>query len=285
MTFPVSDTAAVPYIDVPPRTQISRQPDDGGPPVIYETEKSARALTAPLLSVQAFDAAVHRDVTAENDALLPYLPFGELALADAALVLGFGFPTAYPKPDEFPATTFDLAVRTQGESAIQPVVTCGSAQTAAYASAKLQWEAWNGSEWQRIDALKDETLAFTRSGFITLRTPAVGVLKRDYTGTYPSDGSKPKLFWIRARLTKAQYETPPSIVAVRANTVSALQAQTVQGEVLGGTDGSRNQRWTLASTPVIAGSLRIEIDDGTGPANWDIRTDLLNAGREIACSR
>jgi predicted phage baseplate assembly protein len=279
VTFPVTDTATVPYVDVPPRTQVSANADDGGPPVIYETDKSARALTAGLLSVQAFDAAVHRDVTAENDALLPYFPFGELALADAALVLGFGFPNAYPKPDEFPATTFDLAVYAQGESTSQPVVPCGLTPTAVYASAKLQWEAWNGGEWQRMDALKDETLAFTRSGFITLRTPAIGVLKRDYMGTYPSDGSKPKLFWIRARLTKAQYETPPSIVAVRTNVVSTLQAQTVQGEVLGGTDGSRNQSWTLASTPVIAGSVRIEIDEGTGPANWEIRADLLDAGR------
>ena len=280
VTFPVADTATVPYVDVPPRAQVSATADDGGPPLIYETEKSARALTARLLSVQAFDAAVHRDVTAENDALQPYFPFGELALGNAALVLGFGFPNAYPKPDGFPATTFDLAVYAQGESAPQPVITCGPTQTAAYAPAKLQWEAWNGSEWQRMDALKDETLAFTRSGFITLRTPAVGVMKRDYVGAYPSDGSKPKLFWIRARLTKAQYEIPPSIIAVRTNTVTALQAQTVQGEVLGGTDGSRNQSWTLASTPVIADSVRIEIDDGTGPANWDVRTDLLDAGRD-----
>jgi Baseplate J-like protein len=54
----------------------------------------------------------------------------------------------------------------------------------------------------------------------------------------------------------------------------------VQGEVLGGTDGSRNQTWTLASTPVIAGSVRIEIDDGTGPTNWEVRPDLLDAGRD-----
>jgi predicted phage baseplate assembly protein len=280
VTFPVADTTALPYVDVPPRTQVSATADDGGPPVVYETEKSARALTARLVSVQAFDAAVHHDVTAENDALQAYSPFGELALVDAALVLGFGFPSAYPNPDEFPATTFDLAVYAQGESAAQPVVTCGPTQTAAYPSAKAQWEAWNGSEWQRMDALKDETLAFTRSGFITLRTPAVGVMKRDYVGTYPSDGSQPKLFWIRARLTKAQYEIPPSIVTVRTNTVAALQAQTVQGEVLGGTDGSRNQSWTLASTPVIADSVRIEIDDGTGPANWQIHADLLDAGRD-----
>ncbi|MBR0820223.1 putative baseplate assembly protein [Bradyrhizobium liaoningense] len=275
--FPVTDTTTMPFIDVPPRTQVSAPADDGGPPLIYETEKSARALTATLQSVQSYDSGVHRDLTAANEALDPYLPFGELALTEAALVLGLGFPSAYPTPDDFPDTTFDIAVYAKGDRAEKPVVTCGPGQT-AFPSARVQWEFWNGAEWQRMAALKDGTLAFTRSGFITLRAPAPGPMKRDYVGTYPSDGSKPKLFWIRARLAKAQYETPPTIVAIRTNMVMALQAQTVQGEVLGGTDGSRNQTWELANTPVIAGSVRIQIDDGTGPAVWEVREDLLDAG-------
>ena len=110
-------------------------------------------------------------------------------------------------------------------------------------------------------------------------------MKRDYIGTYPSDGSKPKLFWIRARLTKAQYETPPSIIAVRTNTVTALQAQTVQGEVLGGTDGSRNQSWTLASTPVIAGQRAYRDRRWHRPYNWQVRPDLRTRDATIACSR
>jgi predicted phage baseplate assembly protein len=281
VTFPVLDTATVPYVDVPIRTQVSAAADDDGPPLVYETERSLRALTATLRSVQSFDAAVHRDVTSENSALQPYVPFGELALVDAAVVLGFAFPTAYPKLDEFPATTFDIAVYTQGDSASRAVVSCGLPETAAYAPAKLQWEYWNGTDWARMDALKDQTLAFTRSGFITLRTPAVGAMKRDDMGTWLSDASdpdKPKLFWIRARLTRAQYEKPPTIVGIRTNTVTALQAQTVSGEVLGGTDGSRNQSWTLSNTPVIAGSVRVQIDEGTGPAEWKVLDDLLDAG-------
>jgi predicted phage baseplate assembly protein len=278
VTFPVLDSATVPYVDVPPRTQVSAAADDDGPPLVYETEKSLRALTAGIQSLQVFDGAVHRDITAESELRQPFLPFAELAVVDSALVLGLGFPSAYPKPDEFPATTFELSVYTQGEGVTRSIVTCGFVQSVAYAPAKVLWEYWNGAEWQRLDALKDETLAFTRAGTVTLRTPTVGMMKRDYVGTYPSDGSKPKLFWIRARLTKSQYETPPTLVAVRTNTVRALQAQTVQGEVLGGTDGSRNQKWTLANTPVIAGSVQVQIDEGTGPAVWQVRDDLLEAG-------
>src|SRR3954469_4271372 len=43
--FPVADTTTTPYIDVPLRTQVSANADDGGPPLVYETDRSARALT------------------------------------------------------------------------------------------------------------------------------------------------------------------------------------------------------------------------------------------------
>jgi predicted phage baseplate assembly protein len=105
-------------------------------------------------------------------------------------------------------------------------------------------------------------------------------MKRDFMGAYDDDGTRSALFWIRGRLTKAQYENPPAITTIRTNTVPALQAQTVQGEVLGGTDGTRQQKWTLANTPVIAGSVKVQIDDGTGAADWSAVSDLLNSGSQ-----
>jgi predicted phage baseplate assembly protein len=278
VTFPVKQDTAVPFIDVPIRTQVSAPADDGGPPLVYETEKSLRALTAQLLSVQAFDGAAHIDATADNDAMNPYEPFGPLAPVDAALVLGFGFPAAYPTPDQLPQIVFDLMVYSQASSAAVAMVTCGLPPSGVFAPARVQWEGWNGSLWVKMDALKDETAAFTRSGAITIRTPALGILKRDFMGAYEDDGTHLPLFWIRARLTKAQYETPPSLTTVRTNTAAALQAQTVKGEVLGGTNGTRNQKWTLSSTPVIAGSVHVTIDDGTGAMSWAIEDDLLDSG-------
>ncbi|MDH4165487.1 MAG: putative baseplate assembly protein [Gammaproteobacteria bacterium] len=278
VTFPVVDSTPAPYVDVPVRTQVSAPADDDGPPLVYETQRSLRALTATLQSVQAFDGSGHQDVSAENAGLQSFAPFGALASVDSALVLGFGYPAAYPKnKDEFPATTFDLAIVTPTGNERGAVATCGFQATPAYAPAKLQWEYWNGADWTRLDALKDETLALTRPGYVTLRTPTVGAMKRDYLGAYQNGPGRDPLFWIRARLVKAQYETPPEIVAVRANTVPALQAQTVYGEVLGGTDGTRQQHWRLANTPVIAGSVHIQIDDGTGATAWDVRSDLLDA--------
>ena len=280
VTFPVKDSVTVPYVDVPLRAQVSAPADDGGPPVVYETQKSLRALTTQLLSVQAFDGFAHTDVTADNTAMHVFAPFGDLAPVDAAFVLGFGYPATYATPDVFPAIAFDLMVYAQEGFLAGAMVTCGLPASGAYASARLQWEAWNGTLWNRIDQLKDETQALTRTGVVTLRIPANAGMKRDFMGAYENDGTQPPLFWIRGRLTKAQYETPPQLVNVRTNTVAALQAQTVQGEVLGGTDGTRKQKWTLANTPVIAGSVMVQIDDGTGATNWNVVSDLLNSNSQ-----
>lgn len=266
-------------VDVPPRTQVSAAVE-GGPPLVFETERTLRALALTLQSVQSFDGGTYRDATAANEtASVPFLPFGELARETAALALGFGFPPGHPSLNDVPQLNLDLAVWVSGITVGRSVVTCG-VSSAAFAPAKIRWEGWTGTEWQKMDTLKDDTLAFTRSGHIVIRTPGGSVLKRDWVGAWQSDAANPKpaLFWLRARLVESQYERVPEVLAVRTNTVPALQAQTVEGEVLGGTTGARGQRWRLGNTPVIRGSVHIEIDDGTGPREWKIVEDFLGAG-------
>jgi predicted phage baseplate assembly protein len=279
VSFPVKEDAAVPFVTVPKATQVSAPADDGGLPVIFETEASITALAAQLLSVQAFDGVVYTDWTACNAAATAYAPFGPIPAAGAALVLGFGYPQAYTGPNSFPAVQFDLSVFAASDVAGPPTLSCGVPQTGIYAPARLQWECWTGSAWQRIDTLRDDSFALTRTGVITVRTPA-GVMTSDSMGAYHSDATHPKLFWIRGRLIQAQYEMPPSVLTVRTNTVATLQAQTVAGEVLGGTDGSRNQSWTLTNSPVIRGSVQVQIDEGTGAADWSVKDDLLSSDKD-----
>jgi hypothetical protein len=54
------------------------------------------------------------------------------------------------------------------------------------------------------------------------------------------------------------------LLMVRANAVTATQAQSVASEILGGSDGSPGQTFTLSSAPVLAGSLMLDIDEGQG---------------------
>ena len=275
-------------VSVPARTQLGANGDDGTP-LVFETTRALTVIACSLQSVQAYDAAQYRDCTALNaDAGAGWYPFGKLPRVGGALVLGLGFPAGHPNENAFPALAIDLALWTDVPPGDPPrVYQCGS--SSANAPAKLQWEGWAGGLWAPVDLLSDETLAFTRGGHVLLRVPANAALQRDYLGAYdavdPVTGAaRPKLFWLRARLVTAQYEQAPKLLAARTNTVPAEQAQTVERELLGGSDGSRNQSWQLENTPVIRGSAVIQIDDGSreGPQVWAVADDLLGAGRDEA---
>jgi predicted phage baseplate assembly protein len=288
VTFSVQDSWPAPSASIPPRTQVSAAADDG-PPVIFETERALTALTAGLRAVQAYDGAVYEDVTAVNadpgTNADGFFPFGEAPREGGALVLGFGFPDPYPTPAVFPSLSIDLAVFAMDPRGGERILRCDAEASRAWPSAKVQWEGFDGAEWVVIDGLNDESLAFTRSGHIVVRIPTNVSLQRAYLGEYDgidpvTQQPRPTLFWIRARLVRPQYERPPRLAAIRTNTVTAIQAQTVTGEVLGGTSGARNQSWRLENAPVIKGSIRIQINEGPGEAwtDWQPFDDLFGSG-------
>jgi predicted phage baseplate assembly protein len=283
ISFAVAEDWTTDWVDVPPRTQVSATAQDGKP-VVFETLRPLRAVACELRSVQGYDGAQHRDFTEPNtEPREGFLPFGDLPRDGGALLLGFARPPDKP----FPALTLELAFWSiEGADAQKPrVQTCGPISTRAHPPASLRWEGWEGSRWVALDALNDETLAFTRSGYVRVRIPATAKLARDFMGVYDKGE---KLFWLRALLAGTQYERPPRLLAVRINTVPAEQAQTVRNEILGGANGRRNQKWQLANAPVIAGSLRIEIDEGTADRAWKVVDDLFGAerdGRELALNR
>jgi predicted phage baseplate assembly protein len=272
-------------VDVPERTQVSATGQDGKP-VVFETARPLRAVACELKSVQTYDGAQYGDATPANtEPRAGYLPFGELPRDGGALALGIARPAGQP----FPALTLELAFwAIENPTSDTPrVQTCGPISTRAYAPASLQWEGWDGTRWTPLDALNDETLAFTRSGYVRIRVPATAKLARGFVGTYDSTKGD-ALYWLRARLVRTQYERPPRLVAARINTVPAEQAQTVKNEILGGATGQRNQKWQLANAPVIAGTLKINIDEGTGENAWTIADDLFGAardGRQLALNR
>ena len=187
------------------------------------------------------------DYLPETDANLAadegFGPFGDPARDGAELALGFLDPSA----PSLPAGTLDLAVIVVRDTLAAKSLACADAP--AYPAATVRWEFWNGSRWQALDLLKDETLAFTRSGHIHVKMPPKGITAKI---RLESDLTMPQRHWIRARLDRSQYERAPKIRAIRINTVPVEQAETIRDEVLGGSDGSRFQRFALGSRPVLA---------------------------------
>ena len=281
VSFAVAAGETQAVVAVAPRTQVSAASDDG-PPLVYETTRALSAVACTLQSVQAYDGAQYRDCTERNQqARDAWAPFGELPRPGGALTLGLGFPAGHPNETAFPALSLDLAVWTAPPPGSVPrIYQCGGGL--AYPPARLQWEGFDGTDWIGIDQFEDESMAFTRAGHLLLRVPAGITLARAYLGAYDAvdpvtAAARPPLFWLRARLATAQYERAPKLLAVRTNTVPVEQAQTVERELLGGTDGTRNQRWKLENAPVLKDSLQIQIDDGTGARVWQAVDDLLGS--------
>lgn len=266
VSFPVKSSFTGSSVIVPARTQVTAQPADGGSPTVFETDRSLVALKAPLVSLLVYDGFTNTSVAQENDnAQQGFQPFGPLPNDDNALLLGFDSATP------FPSVELNLAFWTQPDNAKSASFKCGLPDSPTFAPATLRWEFWNGTEWRRLSLLKDETLALTRTGHVFLQTPSIGMQP---TVISPESRS---LFWIRVRIEKGQYERVPKLLALRTNTISATQAETVQFEVLGGSNGRRDQVLTLGNTPVIRGSLQLEIDQGNGPELWKEVADFFGS--------
>jgi predicted phage baseplate assembly protein len=209
---------------------------------------------------------------ANTEAVDGFAPFAEPARDEAELALGFIDPAATPKP--LPAGSLDLAVVVLRDTASAHYTAC--ADRPAYPPATIRWEYWNGSRWEKLGLLKDETLAFTRSGHVHLKMPPKGISAQT---RLEADPKAPLRHWIRARLERSQYERAPMVRAIRTNTVPVEQAETIRDEVIGGSDGSRNQRFQLGSRPVLKASLRLEIqqsDEGSAP--WTEVQDFFGSG-------
>jgi predicted phage baseplate assembly protein len=268
ITFPVVPTISAPYVIVPLHTQVSAQSSDGTTPIVFETDRALYALTAALTAVLVFDGYVFFDNTNANQALQPgFQPFGPTPQSGCALMLGF----QYSGP--FPQVEVNLAFWSSAAQPTPAMTNCGLPDTQAFPSAHLVWEYWSGSEWDQLTLLKDDTVALQRTGHVYLKTPLAGTMQPATFGSLATP-----LYWIRARIAGGSYEQPPRILSVRTNTTSATQAQTVQAEVLGGSDGSPNQTFSLVNTAVLAGTLQLQVNEtGTDFTTWTEVTDFFGS--------
>jgi predicted phage baseplate assembly protein len=264
VTFPVDPTFAAETVIVPLRAQVSAEATDGGPPVVFETDRALVALRARLIDVLVHDGYSAALATAANDdGESGFQPFGPRADVGSALMLGFN--EALPAGEQI-----DLTVWVQSDLGRTAAVTCGDAVPAP---ARVAWEYWNGATWEALERLDDQTNAFTRSGRLVLKAPPANAMQSVSVPPAPVPE-----FWLRARLDTSQYERAPTIRAVRTNTATATQAETTVNEVLGGSSGRPNQTFQLDNVPVLLDTLQIEVDEGRGWQPWTRVDDLLGSG-------
>jgi predicted phage baseplate assembly protein len=270
VSFPVMATAIQAVVTIPMGTQLSADPADGGTPLTFQTTQGINALRARLDQILVAEGGGgYADVSGLNsDGLQVFEPFGMDGLAGSEIALGF------VDSAPLPATVLDLAIVVADNPQAGGWYQCGDVTVVP---ATLAWEYWSGTDWLALNLLKDETLAFSRSGHVQLRLPAGGIGAAAIFSGDPSDLT-PR-YWIRARLAASQYQVGPQLNAIRTNTAPVIQAQTIVNEMLGGSDGSRSQTLHVANTPVLAGSLVLQIQQGEdGPTRWTEVDDFLGSG-------
>jgi hypothetical protein len=126
------------------------------------------------------------------------------------------------------------------------------------------WEYWNGNAWLAL-VVEDGTLNLARSGLVRFEPPVDAARLTQYGR---------KLFWLRARAVDLTFSPMPQVGRVLVNTMWASNAHTSTLEVIGSSNGARDQRFTLAQRPVLAGQ-RIEVGEPESPPPGEL--ELLHA--------
>jgi len=135
----------------------------------------------------------------------------------------------------------------------------------------LAWEAWDGLEWQACEVDSDETGGLNRAGAIVLHLPPShrdAVLSETLAG------------WIRCRVTEPRrgqpfYTSSPQVrslsVVTVGGTAPAVHAERIDGELVGISDGTPGQVFSLRRTPVVLGlePVVLEVGSEDGWEAWE----------------
>lgn len=261
LTFTLSDPLSDEtkgYITIPKGTSVETEPPGEEEPIIFETDLSLIAVGTTLKGVQTYDGYSFSSVQDGQS----YYPFSKNIQKGSAFYLGFS--------RSFPDV--EIGMRVELDTSDLPVegAHCDLENSLIFPPAEVVWEYWNNG-WKELDIVKDETKAFLRSGYIYFMGPKD--IKQSKQGLL-TEKEDDELYWIRCRVKETEYEFPPKIEKILLNTVLASNGVTVKDEIIGSSDGTSNQDFSLENAPVLAGSLVLDVDEGEGWKIWDLANDF-----------
>ncbi len=146
----------------------------------------------------------------------------------------------------------------------------------------LRWEAWAEGAWHECEVDSDGTGGLNRSGEIVLHLPSeheTSIIGGERAG------------WVRCRVIEPDpgyptYSASPTIssmsVVTIGGTVPAVHAETVHEEVIGLSEGTPGQVFTLSHAPVVPADVPfvIEVAAGSGWREWTEVDSFAGAGAD-----
>ncbi len=134
---------------------------------------------------------------------------------------------------------------------------------------ELVWEYFSPLGWQTL-GVNDETKAFSHRGLIQFIAPS------DFTKSIIFNQD---LYWLRVRWQGGNFSIQPPLNRILTNTTWAVQATTIQEEILGSSNYEAHQTFTARYSPILIGE-KLEIRENKIPEQLDsdkltvIRDDL-----------
>jgi predicted phage baseplate assembly protein len=145
----------------------------------------------------------------------------------------------------------------------------------------LVWEAYDGSNWVECELERDTTGGLNRNGEVVIHVPPGHAMALEH---------QLRAGWVRARITTPEEDQPfysasPLIHRIEAATVggttTAVQAEVIEGDVIGGSEGVAGQRFQITHSPMVPSdeAIILEVaDEIEGWQEWTEVSDFASSG-------
>ena len=140
----------------------------------------------------------------------------------------------------------------------------------------LAWEAYDGDSWVECEVDRDTTGGLNRAGEVVLHVPSTHVMSLEH---------QLRAGWLRARVTTPEegqpfYSNSPLIHGLDARTIGgtieAVQAEVIEEEVIGQSEGVPGERFQVARTPVVPSGEPVVLEVSDEEEGWQPWTEVSN---------
>lgn len=200
-----------------------------------------------------------------------FAPFGLETRKGSEMYLGFRLKTANNEVEKklnFMCYLYEKDLKEPGKH--------GEEIEYGFENAKLRWEISVSNEdekWKEV-CPEDRTKNFMKNGnfiFNDLKDWVTSLIN-----IWSPMDKEEKYFWLRCTLMESEYEYPPRIQKILLNTAPVIQKKNVKGKILGESTGLSEQVFRLTETPILRGSLKLEVAGKT----WEECEDFDSSGPE-----
>jgi predicted phage baseplate assembly protein len=252
---------------IPEGSQYAAPPATGeGDLVTFETVADVLGTSATLAELIVQEGGLLTEVKVpEPGGSTSFQPFGRRAATGRAFWIGLS-------ADGVVGRSVSLGINVAAPAgAPPPAASGGLSGVPPVAGALLRWEVLGAAGAQPAEVLRDETGGLIRSGVIELGVPPAWPALRP--AVLP-DGEPRR--WVRVRIVHGRFAAPPAFGGLFLNAARAEARRTIRNEVLepvGVPPASGRQTMLLAQTPVIPGTVIIEVDEGVAADVFGVSTE------------